>query len=104
MVSAFQDEVLGFGLPISPQKLEKVNRKRAEESLPPFSSSPGLRALEFGKHKEGYWNMEHMLKQLKDWIYSTEILYRASACAQLWLVLRSLSRQQCPKGLYPPIP
>ena len=75
MISAFQDEILGFGLPISPENLKKINVRRVADGLPPFSSSPGHRALEFGKQKEGYWNLDHMLKQLQDWLYCAEVLF-----------------------------
>lgn len=75
MISAFHNnEVLGFGLPMSPATLKRVNEKREKAGMPPFSQSPGLRSLEFGKDKEGYWTMHHMLDQLKDYLTCAEII------------------------------
>lgn len=75
MISAFQDEYLGFGLPMSSQNLEKLNEKRRAAGKLPLAMSPGLAALEFGKDKEGYWNMARMCEQFEQVVDAAEVIY-----------------------------
>ena len=42
MVSAFVDEVRGFGFPLVPGELERINEFRARNGRPPLAASPGL--------------------------------------------------------------
>ena len=81
MISAFQDEVLGFGIAMSPKTLEKVNEARQAAGKLPLTMSPGLRALEFGKDKDGYWNMQRMVEQLEDLTDALDVLYPEFQCA-----------------------
>lgn len=46
MVSAFQDERNGFGLPLPGDVLAEVNAKRALDDKPVLKRSPGVRYLE----------------------------------------------------------
>jgi len=66
MVSAFQDEIRGFGLPLSEGELAEVNRRRRKESLPTLGTTPGLRFLVPGKNKEGWWGYEKFEEQVVD--------------------------------------
>ena len=75
MASGFQDEILGFGLPLSPDNLQALNDLLQSRNKPPLSMSPGLRTLEYGKNKEGYWTMQDMLKQLEEVMAAYEILF-----------------------------
>ena len=45
MVSVFQDEKRGFGLPLSADELAKVNFFRQQEGRSPLKETPGLRFL-----------------------------------------------------------
>lgn len=75
MVSAVQDEWTGFGLNLTPEQLAKVNIQRLIDGLSPFVESPGIRYLEYGKNKEGYWDFEEFNEQVKDIIYCFNIIY-----------------------------
>ena len=55
MVSAFVDENRGFGLPLSPAELEKVNAWRISRGKAPLTATPGVQYLEYGKNRQGYW-------------------------------------------------
>ncbi|CAM9599800.1 unnamed protein product, partial [Pylaiella littoralis] len=66
MVSAFQDERYGFGLPISDAELESVNAIRKEQGKKKLTRSPGKRFLDYGKNKDGYWNFEMFKEQVVD--------------------------------------
>ncbi|CAN0096509.1 unnamed protein product, partial [Ectocarpus sp. 13 AM-2016] len=54
MVSAFQDERHGFGLPLTDDGKEVLTR------------SPGLRFLQYGKNKDGYWGYDEFKEQIED--------------------------------------
>ncbi|CAM9359628.1 unnamed protein product [Sphacelaria rigidula] len=54
MISAFQDERRGFGLPVSTDELQRVNHFRHERGRPALKRTPGTRHLVFGKNKGGY--------------------------------------------------
>ncbi|CAM9757798.1 unnamed protein product [Sphacelaria rigidula] len=53
MISAFQDETRGFGLPLTKDELERVNKFREERGRPAPQRTPGTRHLVFGKTKGG---------------------------------------------------
>ena len=74
MVSAFVSEQFGFGMPLSPSQLSKVNDWRASKMGPnpdectkkrykPLTESPALRFLKYGKNRDGWWNYEMMAQQ-----------------------------------------
>eukprot|EP00732_Lithocolla_globosa_P001261 Lithocolla_globosa_v1_NODE_597_length_3629_cov_4.882205.p1 type:complete len:792 gc:universal NODE_597_length_3629_cov_4.882205:2932-557(-) len=75
MVSAFQDEIRGFGLPMTPEELFGFNQWRKARGKAPVQDSPGLRFLLYGKDKEGYWNNEKMKIQVEDVMDAIEYLY-----------------------------
>jgi len=79
MVSGFVDEQRGFGCPGTAEELERVNAARDElygpGTKPKLEASPGVRFLEYGKNKDGYWTAADMAKQLEDMIDYYECLY-----------------------------
>ena len=83
MVSAFQDDVLGFGLPITAEQLVTLNayrrrlypsehyddkNKEEEYFKEDLTMSPGVRFLNYGNAdgKEGYWTYVHLARQSDD--------------------------------------
>lgn len=66
MVSAFQDEKRGFGLPLSVGELATVNSNREGEGRPALEDTPGWRFLLPGKNREGYWGFADFEKQTVD--------------------------------------
>ncbi|CAM9642953.1 unnamed protein product, partial [Sphacelaria rigidula] len=66
MVSAFQDEKRGFGLPLSADELARVNERRQREGRTPLDESPGLRFLLPGNNREGYWGFAEFEQQTID--------------------------------------
>ena len=90
MVSAFVDCARGFGLPMSTEELETVNAARrgqkyaSEDSAiallgtadkPPLETSPGIRFLNYGINKDGYWDYDHMARQMEDVLDCAEVVY-----------------------------
>jgi hypothetical protein len=56
MASAFVDEVLfGFGIRLTAEQLALVNKYRAMLGKAALTESPGLRSIDYGINKEGYW-------------------------------------------------
>lgn len=53
MVSTFQDELRGFGLPYSEPELADVNELRCERGRPALKATAGSRFLRHSKNKEG---------------------------------------------------
>ena len=76
MVSTFQDEISGFGLPMSPDNLAKANEKLQAMGEAPLTRSPGVRTLEYGKDRDGYWTMQDMLTQLTEFNVCASIVYQ----------------------------
>ena len=64
MVSAFQDEIRGFGFPMSPEELARVNASAQRAGKLELKESPGVRFLEYGKNKEGYWTYDQFVARL----------------------------------------
>ena len=96
MVSAFTDTALGFGLKMTDEQLATVNANRrgaeylsAESAIaingtaskPELTESPGIRFLEYGKNKEGYWNFDRMALQMEDVLDCVEVVYGAGSSA-----------------------
>mmetsp|Transcript_9106 Transcript_9106/g.14467 ORF Transcript_9106/g.14467 Transcript_9106/m.14467 type:complete len:278 (+) Transcript_9106:969-1802(+) len=88
MVSAFQDEVRGFGLKLDVDELATVNAWRAERYAERADGaefkesgarwlleSPGVRYLVYGKHLEGYWTADMFHMQAMDVLDVLECLY-----------------------------
>lgn len=75
MVSAFQDEIRGFGFRISERELAEVNAFRATRGRDALDASPGTRFLELGASKEGYWTGEMFFEQAMDLLDCFETLY-----------------------------
>lgn len=75
MVSGFQDEIRGFGFAMTEAELLCVNTFRATQKRKPIEASPGLRYLDYGKNKEGYWNFDMFDVQCVDIMDCFEVLY-----------------------------
>lgn len=79
MVSAFQCETRGFGLPLSEADVNKINEhRRINTSLPPIddTSSAGCVFFRYGNAagKEGYWDGIKFKQQCKELVDIVEIL------------------------------
>ncbi|CAN0453430.1 unnamed protein product, partial [Pylaiella littoralis] len=66
MVSAFQDDRHGFGLPLTDDVLQAVNARRKEKGKEVLTRSSGLRFLQYGKNKDGYWGYDEFKEQIED--------------------------------------
>lgn len=77
MVSAFTDEVRGFGFPMEPWELEGVNTARALVGKPPLTESPGIRYLKYGggEDKDGWWDWQKFSLQVDDFLDCFDVLY-----------------------------
>ena len=75
MVSAVQDEVRGFGFPMTEEELELVNAFRKDARRPELKESPGKRFLKYGKNKEGYWDYDMFADQVAALLDCIEVLY-----------------------------
>ncbi|CAM9799266.1 unnamed protein product, partial [Scytosiphon promiscuus] len=74
MVSAFQDERCGSGLPLSDDQLIGINAIREERGKKALLESPGLRFLECGRNKSGYWGFDQFKEQTEDMMDAHEYL------------------------------
>ena len=79
MVSAFQDEIRGFGFPMTADELDLVNAFRATQAPPrePLTESPGIRYLKYGsgEKKEGWWDWDKFKVQVTDFLDCFDVLY-----------------------------
>ena len=74
-MSAFKDELRGFGCPMTAEELARLKDMRKARRKPPLDSSPAVRFLLYGKAKEGYWTFEHFRLQVDDILDMYECLY-----------------------------
>lgn len=75
MVSAFQDEIRGFGFSMTGDELARVNAFRSTQGREPLKETPGMRCLDYGKQKDGYWNYDMFAEQCVDVMDCFEVLY-----------------------------
>ena len=95
MVSAFADRASGFGIPLDPTEIAEINRQRRRQhysssdaamavlsctekpQLPMDSDheTPGIRFLEYGVNRDGYWNNGNMMVQTEDVLDAAEVIY-----------------------------
>ena len=77
MVSAMWCERRGFGFPLSPEEIVRVNNRRTNTELRALikDKSPGLVFLQYGKCKEGYWNGQKFQQQCIQFMNVVKILY-----------------------------
>ena len=75
MVSAFVDEIRGFGFPMTSDQLLQVNQYRETRGRTALETSPGLRLLDYGANRDGYWTNEKFLEQCQDIIDCIHVLY-----------------------------
>lgn len=75
LVSAFQDEIKGFGFRLSEDELSAVNAFRATGGKGDLSASPGLRFLELAENQGGCWTAEMFFEQAMDLLDCLEVLY-----------------------------
>jgi hypothetical protein len=81
MLSGIVSRELGFGLKVSHEDLQKVNKYRANKSYSdvlaamekrgtttkqPLETSPFIVEFEYGANAEGYWTYDHMVLQFED--------------------------------------
>ena len=106
--SAFTSEQLGFGMPLTPEQLDKVNSWRASQLGPnpsdetkerykPLTESPALRFLKYGKNRDGWWNYDQMAQQctgifqhLHHRIVHTHFSHRFNGRARSFIARRSV--------------
>mmetsp|Transcript_46989 Transcript_46989/g.123819 ORF Transcript_46989/g.123819 Transcript_46989/m.123819 type:complete len:759 (+) Transcript_46989:1223-3499(+) len=74
-LSGTQSELRGTGFPLTAAELETVNAFRERRGRPPLDCSPGMRFLDFGKNKDGYWDYDKFLQQVIDYIDAFEALH-----------------------------
>jgi hypothetical protein len=102
MISGTKTRMHGFGGPkISADELKKINEKRDGETYsgyafeaarnifgasgkPKLTVSPFVRMINYGAHKDGYWNANHMLLQVADCQDVWDYLDRTSYLLPLW--------------------
>eukprot|EP00733_Pompholyxophrys_punicea_P000443 Pompholyxophrys_punicea_v1_NODE_122_length_3354_cov_5.345862.p1 type:complete len:471 gc:universal NODE_122_length_3354_cov_5.345862:1263-2675(+) len=75
MISAVQDEIRGFGFPVTEDELKFFNARRKTQGRPVLDSSPGTCFLTYGKEKEGWWDYDKFEKQVIDLLDFFEFLY-----------------------------
>ena len=90
MISAFVSREFGFGMQLSPEQLEEVNRKRRGETYQdkeastkvngnnrktPLKISPFMIEFEYGANCQGYWDYDRMVPQVEDCIDVLKTLY-----------------------------
>jgi hypothetical protein len=90
MVSGIVSRTFGFGLKLSHEDLQKVNKyrenkeysdalaamdKRGTVKKQPLQSSPFVVKFEYGANAEGYWTYDHMVLQFEDCVYVVKVLY-----------------------------
>jgi hypothetical protein len=119
MLSAFQGRDIGFGRPLTPEELARVNAERAgkdyfsEEAAmalnktkakPPLTSTPFVRYIHVGVNNDGYWNSMHMALQLEDVVDCLKVLYPPESmtiASSLTTVLAMTRREKEPLMLVP---
>jgi hypothetical protein len=70
---AFVDSHRGFGIPVTPDELRRVNEHHgADEQL---LRSPGLQYVSDGKNKDGSWTYDTFSKQVSELLDVDEILH-----------------------------
>lgn len=75
MVSAFQDEIRGFGLRLSAVELKRVNAYRRGLGRKALTTTPGTRFIAFGENKGGCWKFEQFERQVIDVMDVLEALF-----------------------------
>ena len=75
MVSAMQDEIRGFGFPMNGDELKRVNDFRKKRGRAELDTSPGVRFLNYGKGRDGYWDYDHFARQVGDLMDAMEVLH-----------------------------
>ena len=85
MISAFVSRDFGFGLPLTHQQLQDVNRYRQNQHYldkdaakkldknnstqkPQLVTSPFVHTFDYGSSQEGYWGYDHIIIQFEDCI------------------------------------
>jgi hypothetical protein len=93
MISAFVSREFGFGMTMTPDQLDKVNRQRSrgkrrfysEENAaisksgtkikPILTRSPFVQTFDYGNNNDDYWTYDCMVMQMEDCIDCLQILY-----------------------------
>lgn len=75
MISAFQDEIQGFGFEMTGEELARVNAFPSTHGRGALKQTPGTTFWEYGKQKEGYWNYDMFAEQCVYIMDCFEVLY-----------------------------
>ncbi|CAM9528160.1 unnamed protein product, partial [Sphacelaria rigidula] len=75
MVSAFQDEIRGFGFEMTGDELARVNAFRSTQGRGTLKQTSGTRFLKYGNNKEYYWKYGMFAEQCVDIMDCFEVLY-----------------------------
>jgi len=90
MISAFQSHEFGFGLTLTKEQLDEINRKCNGEKYcdkkaaihlhgtnkkPALTKGPFVCEFEYGANNDSYWNYKTMVEQLEDSINVVTYLY-----------------------------
>ena len=88
-----QDDVLGFGLPLTQEQRDQLNifrrtkypaewfleansdKEYYKEVFDADNTTPGMRFLNYGKNKDGYWTYAHLSRQTDDVLDLYECLF-----------------------------
>ena len=81
MISAFQSHEFGFGLTLTKEQLDEINRKcngekycdkkaaihlHGTDKKPALTKSPFVCEFEYGANNDSYWNYKTMVEKLED--------------------------------------
>jgi hypothetical protein len=93
MISAFVSREFGFGMTMTPDQLDKVNRQRSRgkrkfysdenaaisksgtKTKPILTRSPFVQTFDYGNNNDGYWTYDCMVMQMEDCIDCLQTLY-----------------------------
>ncbi len=66
MISALQDRIRGFGIPMSNEELKALNQYRQSKGKRSLYRSPGIKYLKLGANLDGYFNKDDFLRQVDE--------------------------------------
>jgi hypothetical protein len=90
MISAFQSREFGFGIPLTEEQLNEINRYREGQTYvdeeaamatrqtktkKPLTISPFIQEFEYGQSNQGYWTYQWMVCQLDDCVDVLNVIF-----------------------------